>query len=182
LTIACIIAPPPDLPKATGRRPVIMHDSVVPPADEILATIPSEFLVPVELDDPSQPFEYDVFIDYDPVTQTGLKIAPTRIDPSTIALDGGIFLVSFQLDPSSSELVSGFCHRIELLVAHAFNPGAPHTPDSRGGDSVTWLYNGGGAGAGCPPYDASALGDGGWMPQDENADGLLVTPESGGGP
>jgi hypothetical protein len=183
LIVACFTASPPTLLNPL-RRPTIVFASVVPAPDGILSQIPAGgFSVPVELGGPDQPFLFDVFIDFDPIVHTAPKIYPQEFLPTASTADGGVVVVTFDLDPASPDLDPAYCHRIEFLVAHGFNtnPPSPHTPDSIGGDSVSWLYSGAGGGNGCPLYDASALGDAGWLTDAAATDGLPVAPESGGG-
>jgi hypothetical protein len=179
---ACITAPPPDLPQPVAHRPTILHDAVVPPPDQILAQLPDEFVVPVELDDPNQGFTYDVFVDFDPIAFAGRgtppAISPTGVSPSQATVDGGIALVTFTLDPSLSGLGLPICHTIQFLVAHQFNATSPHTWDAVGGDLVQWFYNPVSGVAGCPAYDAGALQDGAFP--DAPFDGIPVVPEGGG--
>jgi hypothetical protein len=175
----CIVAPPPDLPELPVERPTILHEAVVPPADQILAELPSEFVVPVELVGPDQSFVWDVFVDYDPCVGASCEPTPPArfpqmVQPAPGTLDGGIAIVSFSLDPLDPSL----CHRIDFLVAHQFDPGSARTWDSVGGDIVTWIYNPGGQPNGCPIYDAGAFQDGAFPPNDS---GLPVVPESGTG-
>ena len=180
---ACITASPPSL-STTLRRPTIVFGSVVPAPDGIVSQIPhGGFSVPVELGGPNQPFFFDVFIDFDPIAHSAPKIYPQEVLPTASTAGGGVVVVAFDLDPASPDLDPAYCHRIEFLVAHGFNtnPPSPHTPDSIGGDSVSWLYSGAGGGDGCPLYDASALGDSGWPTDAAATDGLPVVPESGGG-
>jgi hypothetical protein len=172
VTGACITAPPPDLPPLPAHRPTILRGSVVPPPDTPLVQWPVDktFLVPVELYDPNQTFWYDVFVDYDPVNNTSPKVYPQPVVPNAATMDGGVFLVSFGLNAPDDP--GPLCHRIEVLVAHEFNKFSPHTPDSVGGDSVSWLYTAGGGPDGCPEYDAGAL-QGGAFP-DAATDGLPI--------
>jgi hypothetical protein len=169
------------------HRPTILHDSVSPPAGRILtaADIPDggvlTFLIPVELDDPTRQFSWELFIDYDPYTASA-PFQLGQVQPTASTVDAGTILVS---PPPVSfldgKLSTPYCHRIEFLVAYSFS--AFHTPDSLGGDIVTWLYNGAGGPDGCPlSYDASALGDSGWSMLDAPADQLPVVPESGSDP
>jgi hypothetical protein len=180
--VACIVAPPPDLAPQPVGRPTILHDSVSPPADQILteAQIPDAgtltFLVPVDLVDPSKTFSWEVFIDYDPYASTA-PVLYGQVQPTPGSVDGGITIVPFSLDFEQAPLDTTYCHRIEFLVAYNFS--AFHTPDSLGGDSLTWLYNGAGGVNGCPPFDASALGDSGVPLTDAGPDQGLVVPESG---
>jgi hypothetical protein len=185
---ACVTAPPPALPQLTTERPTILHEAVVPPTDQILSELPSEFIVPVELEDPDESFEWDVFVDYNPCAEpsnclqpTPPTIFPRLVPPSPGTLDGGVTLVSFSstyltgLDPS-------LCHRIDFLVAQEFDPGLAYTWDSTGGDIVTWFFNPGGNPNGCPVYDAGKFQDGAFPSVDEGVDGLPLVPESGTDP
>jgi hypothetical protein len=179
---ACLTAPPPDLSQQPVHRPTILHDAVQPPPDQILAAIPVEFLVPVELDDPNQSFQWDVFVDYDPEANPNPVFFPTLVQPTPGTVDGGIATVDFSLQHlAGSALDAARCHRIDFLVAHAFNNTSPHAWDSIGGDLVSWLYNPGGDPAGCPVYDAGSLQDGAFPAPDAPPDGLPVVPESGPG-
>jgi hypothetical protein len=177
---ACITAPPPDLPAQAAHPPRIQTESVQPPPGQILTALPpSGFVVPVVLEDPNQSFEWEVFVDYDPIAAPN-PIILQPVTPSPDTVDGGVALVDFGVAASQAD--SSRCHLIEFLVAHAFNPSTPHTWDSLGGDLVTWTYNPGGGPAGCPVYDAGSLQDGAFPPADAPSDGLPVVPESGGDP
>ena len=176
LSGACFTAVPPDLPQLPLQRPTILHSSVVPPDDAILTELPQfgEFLVPVQLNGPSESFEWRVFIDYDPVDNRSFAAE----GQGGGAEDGGVFFVSFTLSPT--DLDPTLCHTIQFLVGHSFDPRGPHTFDSVGGDIVSWIYNAGGGPNGCPEYDAGALQDGAFP--DAPSDGLPVLPtEAGGG-
>jgi hypothetical protein len=177
---SCVTAPPPDLPAVPVHRPTILHDSVVPRADVPITTWPADnmFTVPVEVDDPSQPFQWDLFIDYNPVGNNGAPSAPTYFPETGHPSDGGVSIVCFPLPPPTGTVTCP--HRIELLVARSFNSSFPHLPDKIGGDSVTWTYVPGGGPNGCPEYDAGALQDGAFF--DGSLDGLPVGPGSGGDP
>jgi hypothetical protein len=173
---ACLASPPPDLPKVPPHRPTVLHDAVVPPSDQILTQLPADntFIVPVVLEDPNEFFEWDVFVNYED-NSTGPTIIPQPQNGSPATADGGVVPVSFQLlernflDPAA-------CNRIEFIVAHQFNQSSEHTPDSTGGDIVTWLYSAGGPSACIPTYDA---GDGAFF--EAAPDGLPVAPQDGGG-
>ena len=183
---ACIVAPPPDLPAQTANRPTILHDAVVPPTDGILtaAQLPENgaltFLVPVVLDDPSQAFAWEVFVDYDAYTNSRPALSPEKVEPTPGTLDGGAVVVAFSLNFNDGNLAAPYCHRIEFIVADSFS--AFHVPDSIGGDSVVWLYNGAGGTTGCPPYDASAFVEGGLPASDAPSERLPIVPESGSDP
>ncbi|MDP9035163.1 MAG: hypothetical protein M3O50_10170 [Myxococcota bacterium] len=171
----CVTAPPPDLPKPRQHRPTILHASVVPPPDEVLIQWPADntFLVPVELEDNSSVFYYDAFLDYDPYTNSKPVLLGVAV-PGLTTYDGGVTVVPFSMTPPDSLL----CHRIEFLVAHQFNTNSEHTPDSIGGDIVSWLYNPGGGPNGCPVYDAGSLQDGAFL--DSTQSSLPVVPDSAG--
>lgn len=177
---ACITAPPPDLPTPPPHRPTILHESVVPPTDQILARLPTAgFVVPVQLEDPNQSFEWEVFVDYDPVQSPNPAIF-TPVLPTPDTVDGGIYTVDFPPPIVPQPPDPGRCHRIDFLVAHHFDSASPHTWDSVGGDIVTWLYNPGGSPGGCPVYDAGSLQDGAFPAPDAPPDTLPIVPESGG--
>jgi hypothetical protein len=178
--VACLTVAPPALPEQGPVRPTILHDAVVPTAGVPLAEWPvdNQFFVPVEVDAPDESFFYDVFIDYDPTTNSGNVIPPTPQPPSPATADGGITVVSFMLDTPDPR----FCHTIEFLVAHSFNQKSAHTPDSLGGDIVTWFYTAGGGPNGCPAYDAGAFQSGAFPPDaDTDFDGGAA-PEPSSGP
>jgi hypothetical protein len=186
--VACIVAPPPDLPPEPLRRPIILRDSVVPPADQILtaAQLPDggemTFLIPVQVDDPTKPFLWELFVDYvyDPNTPM-LPVSVGQFQPTVSTLDAGTVIVAISVPFQDGRLSAPYCHRIEFMVAYKFDE--YHTPNSIGGDSVTWLYNGAGGPDGCPlSYDAGPLGEGGWSVADAPADHLPVVPESGSDP
>ena len=177
LASACITTPPPDLPTVPQPPPSILHASVVPPADEILTTWPAMFYVPVEVYDPSVPFSWEPFVDFDPTTGSGGSTIP-HIVPAPVLVDAGVYVVSFGLDPPDA----ASCHTVELEVASGFDTefgSASHTPNSLGGDSITWFYNPGGGPNGCPTYDAGDVQDGAFPGSSE---GLGVTPAPGAEP
>jgi hypothetical protein len=176
MAAACIVAPPPELPPARAHRPTILHTSVSPPADLPLTVWPSEFSVPVELDDPNQAFYWDVFVDYDgtsPFPITGETQQPVTASPA--ALDGGVMSVTFSLDPISFGIDETRCHRIEMFVAHGFAIANPRqqafrTFDYVGGDSVVWFFT---PPDGCFGNDA---GDAAFVPNDAPSESLPVPP------
>lgn len=174
---ACLTSPPGDLPTLPLHRPTILHDAVQPPTDQVLTELPIEFVVPVVLEDPNEFFEWDVFVNY-PDNGTEPQIGPNFQPPTPGTLDGGVFLQTF--GPLSQDKIPDptACNRIEFIVAHQFNQASPHTPDSTGGDIVTWLYSTGGAAACVASYDA---GDGAFPDTGSTTDGPPIVPEGGGG-
>jgi hypothetical protein len=186
---ACFVAPPPDLPNQPSGRPTILLDSVVPPADQILtsAQIPQDgmfpFVVPIEVEDPTLPFQWRVFVDYDPYAATNQAIMGV-VQPTPGTVDAGVTLVQFPLPFGSGTLSTPYCHRIAFYVAYSFAFLTGNTP-SPGvvADSVSWLYNGTGGPSSCPQsFDASAFGEGGLTIPDAAPDQLPVAPESGSDP
>jgi hypothetical protein len=164
LLAGCFVASPPALSQWPARRPTIVHDSVVPSSDQILKQLPvdSTLLVPVEIDNPNESVEYELFIDYQASDATSL-VAKGQSLPTTSPGGGATLVIGFSLatNVARARLSTPYCHRIEAMVAHRFS--AVHAPDIVGGDSVTWLYNGTGNAQACPAADAGPLdgGDGG---------------------
>jgi hypothetical protein len=185
LATACITAPPPQLPEEVEHRPTILHESVVPPTDQILPDLPTEFEVPVLLEDPNETFQWDVFVDYNgcanlsncqptpPLQPPGV----TTVTPTPGTLDGGVVMVNFSVP---SDLDPSRCHTIDFVVAQQFEAVFPHTPNPIGGDIATWIYDPGGA-IPCSllVYDAGSVQDGAFPPADAPAEALPVVPESG---
>jgi len=155
LLAGCFVAPSPALSQWPARRPTIVHDSVVPSTNRILTQLPvdSTLLVPVELDDPNESVEYELFVDYYASDPTSL-VANGQTLPNVSASRGAILVIGLSLDTNAARarLSTPDCHRIEAMVAHGFT--AVHAPDGVGGDSVTWLYDGAGNAEACPVADA----------------------------
>ena len=160
---ACLIVDPPaELLRPPPHRPTIVRDSVFPPTTRVLSELPSVFLVPVDLIEQSEGFEWNVF--------TGNEFRTGgEVPADSIATDGGPSIVPFSLDP----ITDNKCHTIEFLVAIRFNAQAPRVPNPPGGDSVAWFYNPSGDLDGCPVFDAGIL-DGSFpsdgSPVDESSD------------
>jgi len=161
LMTGCFVAPPPALSQWPARRPTILHDSVVPSTNQILAQLPvdSVLLVPVEIDDPNESFKYRLFIDYQEADQTSL-VAEGQSLPTASAGSGASVVLALSLDTNvaAARLSTPYCHRIEAMVGHGFS--AFHALDTVGGDSVTWLYDGAGNAEACPTADAGPEVDG----------------------
>jgi len=184
----CIIAEPiAELPKSTSFRPTIVRGSVVPTAAGVLISFPRQFLVPVELVDPSVDFEWRMFIDYDEKTGAG-KVASgsSSYDPATDR--GGIRVIAAS-PAQPSDLLR--CHVIEFIVARAFGDDTGTTGDQRqahsptstsgGGDSVTWLYSPNGDWSGCPMTDAGVSIEGtADASADSSVDGATDAASDGG--
>lgn len=155
---ACIIAESAtDLPQLPPMRPNVVRSSVVPPASAVLGRWPSKFIVPVELVDPREPFEYSWFVDYDPVTGGGFINATTSSFEEGSTTQGRIRTLDIPIaDPKDNR-----CHVVEVIVALRFvsrtDPRLAHTPDEPGGDSVTWFVSPSGDLSGCPLLDAGLI-------------------------
>jgi hypothetical protein len=166
---SCVTLPPPDLGASTPHPPIIEHGGVLPLDDEPLTAWPSWLYIPVELLDPDESFEYAVFIDYqyDPSVASAPDLGPVLVRPPPTLLNGGTYLLDFEPPPAP---LDGLCHQLEVVVAHSF--ASVHTPDSIGGDSVSWSYGPNG----CP----TVWEQDGAFPADAPFDGLQLVPDSGG--
>ncbi|HXX67456.1 MAG TPA: hypothetical protein VEK07_09760 [Polyangiaceae bacterium] len=179
LASGCLTTAPPAVSTPPLPRPTILQDSVVPPPDQLLVELPSEFAVPVQLQDPSETFRYDVFVDYP--TNPSPVIFPVTVTPSG-AEDAGIVPVSFTPDEMNPPPDPTTCHTIQFLVVQDFaqveaGPILYHVPNLVGGDSVTWFYAPGGGIDGCPVYDAGIFEDGA-TPPDGEADAPSAADDS----
>jgi hypothetical protein len=153
---SCVLASPSgDLPTLPTSRPTIVHPSVVPSTSGVLARFPATFLVPVELVDPSAPFAYATFVDYNPDTGEAAYVdGPVVSAYQASNTHERTRLLEIAIPPP---LDLGRCHVIEVVVAltlRAFDSKTKHTPDEPGGDLVTWFYNPSGDVGGCPSLDA----------------------------
>ena len=146
---ACILADPPaGLPPTTIQAPHIDREGVVPPVTQVLEAWPKEFDIPLDAYDPDASVYWQAFYDYS-VTQAP-PVSRGVLDPSPTA-DGGTRSIRTELQAPAD---IHDCHIIEILVAHAFVD--THTPDSYGGDSVSWIYAPNGSLDLCPVFDASS--------------------------
>jgi hypothetical protein len=157
--LACVLAEPVgDLPRAAQQRPTIVRASVVPSSSTVLGTFPDKFVVPVELSDPTLTFQWAAFIDFDPITDTGLQLYADSVFESA-SLQGRTRVIEIPI-PAPPDLDR--CHVIEVVVAlqleSTTRPREAHTPriGGPGGDSVTWFYSPGGDLAGCPALSVDA--------------------------
>jgi hypothetical protein len=172
--VACFSAPPADLPTQPIEPPVILSSSVEPPAGQVLTELPSggEFEVPVRVS-AGESFQWEVFVDYDAKQDPNYSNPRTAGSvPADSATDGGVTVVPFFL--SGGDFEPWQCpHQIEFFVAYQFNLPSSPTPESYGGDSISWVYDP----IGCLNYDDA--GDGSFPPADAEPDSLPVAPESG---
>jgi hypothetical protein len=155
LLASCILGEPTgDLPKRPASRPTILRDRLIPSATNVVGTWPPNFIVPVELADPTASFEWAAFVDFNPRTDEGLQLAGvSTFEQSNVTSAERDLEIPI---PVPTDL--GRCHVIEVVVALALesldNPSTAHTPRPPGGDSITWFYSGSGDLAGCPVLDA----------------------------
>jgi hypothetical protein len=170
---ACLTAPPADVGTSTNERPLILHTSVQPPEGLLNGWPPGNVcLVPVQLPDPNASCRWRLF-DTDIESQDGPRYKG-EFPCLTSVLDGGVVVEDVNLGAQPTD---GHCHVFTFIVAHDFSPGQLQTPDSIGGDSLSWEYEP--AGALCNFYDAGAFQDGSFPTVDAGKDGLPITPESG---
>ena len=173
---ACITAPPPDLPVLPARGPRILDDSTKPPPSAYLTALPADgqFLVPVEVSDPTQPIVGRVFVDFYPGIDNMHSATPYEQSFSTPpSVDGGLTIISFSLSPTDL-IAPTACHLIQFYVADSFNGTGPIAADNLGADGVSWFYTPNGPN-GCFEYDA---GDG--AAEDAGMDVLPLTPDGVG--
>ncbi len=151
-----VVEPPGDLPTTPVRRPTIRRSEASPVASFVLGAWPESFVVPVELVDASQTFQWRVFVDYDPEDRRVEPAVFGASAPNLADRNGNIRLVRATV-PAPTD--NGRCHVIEFLVAARFlgdlEGRTAHTPAAPGGDSIVWFYSPGGDLAGCPVYSAA---------------------------
>ncbi len=176
---SCLIAESPsDFPNQPTQRPTIVQSRVVPSAGQVLGSFPTAqggFIVPIKLLDPTQIFEWRVFLDFDANslnTESQAK-AGGRSEPGGEDVDAtdklnGIRRIKFSLDPPDDTL----CHVIEFIVTSGtFTSGARavRNVDPLQSDQITWFYSPGGDLAGCPVQNAAAPPYDGSTPTSEEA-------------
>ena len=161
-----LIDAPPDLPTSPVRRPTIIRTQVVPSALTPIGVLPpnGEFIVPVEIADPTQSAAWIAFIDYG---QPADLIANGTLEGSSSAAD--IQTVTFDVPPQ--RIQGGQCHTIMFLVAlsTAFSSGDPHDVDPNLSDTVVWYFAPGGNAGACTTYDGGG-NDGAFPNVDANLD------------
>jgi len=144
---ACILADPlPEQRSLPTRRPSIVHASVSPAESQPLMDLHDTFIVPLQLYNPTIPFEWRVFVDYDPLQKNAYEIHGSGGGTSSTA--------DYQIIPFSigEEKYGDRCHTFEFLVAFSFI--ANHTADAAGADSISWFYVPNGDFSKCTSYDA----------------------------
>jgi hypothetical protein len=157
---ACVLVEPPaELPPLVKHRPLILHQLVSPPTTQILEDWPRFGLkldIPVEMLDPGASFDYQAFVDYDPISDrvsSLVKFGTIEPDPAS-EVNGAR---SLQVTLLTQNVDTTGCHVIEVIVANQFTEN--HTPDVYGSDSVTWFYAPTGSLNDCPTYDAGVTRD-----------------------
>jgi len=178
LPAGCLTAYPPDLP-AVEHRPTILPDES-PEVDVPMVVWPSVFIANVDVD-PGQVFSWAAFYDYDP----GNPTYPFDRNSVSAPSGGGPANISFSHLPPTD----GLCHRIDLVVADAFDQSGAPSPtsfrspapsdgggDVLGGDVATWWYTGGLVFGNCSPF-GGALPDGGFPFPDAPSDSPPPVPE-----
>jgi hypothetical protein len=115
--IACLTAPPPDVPQTSDVAPGIWRQSVVPPIDVPMADWPTEFIVPIQTGNSGR-CQYDVFEDFDPATGSGLAYGP--LSCAGLAEDGGVATLSVPLTRPESDVPCPMV--VQFLVAEELDP------------------------------------------------------------
>lgn len=176
---ACIIAPPPELPKGPERPPRILRSSARPAPDAPMIQWPQEFVVSVDPenpDNPSAPPSYYVYVDpNDPDPMRGpLNLPGQGQSPN----DAGLSLIEFTINPQDPNrpIDTSSCHHIELVVARSFTN---FLADPPGPDILIWTY--GGPNAPYAPYGCAWSPLDGQAPPSDAADGPFIPPSDGGG-
>lgn len=168
LAASCLIAEAPaELPRLPQGRPVVV--STDPPAGIVVGSLPQEFVVVVELIDPSQTFAWAAFLDYRyDQREQGLQVErwekQTGGTSSPESGGGNVRTITFSFGPLPD---AARCHSIRFVAAFDmanFRVGVPAA--GSGSDSVTWLYNPNGEFGGCPSFDAGGIADGSFPPLD----------------
>lgn len=142
---ACLLADPgPTLPRPQDYPPFIETANVQPGEGVIVTTLPLNFSVPIIQVDTTKTYQWEVFIDYDPIM--GSVVARSGSGTSDDKA------IPFQLVPG--DVTGEGCHTIQFIVAYGFGTEGTglHTPVAPGGNSVTWFYSPGGDLAGCPAF------------------------------
>jgi hypothetical protein len=144
---ACILADPvPDQPAPAGERPAIVGERVSPSIAVPLRELPVEFQVPIELGDPRAAYQWNLFIDFDPVLGGVI---------GGLENSSNLQLVSFAVENAA---LKDQCHRIEFIVARIDLGITGRFEGQRGrdpatSDSITWQYAPVNGSPLCSPYD-----------------------------
>jgi hypothetical protein len=149
---ACVLADPPaGLPTAPIEPPIIEREYVVPP-ELLLQKLPTEFIVPVEVDPRKSSILSDLIIDGTVAAKSQQLIltdggAIVQVDdvPAAVANAGRN---QGNLTPGES---AAECHTLTISIAYS---------DLSASDSITWLYSPTGGFTGCPVFDAGPQGAG----------------------
>lgn len=158
---ACLTDPPPDLP-LQSEPPIIQQASLLP-SGGLITSLPSEFVVPIQIADPSAPCQWSVFDEAD-------EYFPCQ-QCDTTGFAAGVAQIHFAL---GADFDPTLCHTIKFTIASSFSPNDPTCRS--GSDVAIWTY----VPPSCVTYDAGALGDGAF-PEASN-DALPIVPDSGDEP
>ncbi len=153
--VACsLVDPVPEDRTLPSRPPSIVTESVAPTLAQPLLQFPSQFVVPVQLYNPTVTFYWGVFVDYDPSfdnPSTNNTLAQSGQGAGT-PNSNDLQVVSFSLP----DVYATGCHRIDFLAT--LDVTRSHT--TSGANVVTWFYTPGGNVGACFLYDAGPF-DGG---------------------
>jgi hypothetical protein len=175
---ACITTPPPDLPDPRLVQPSVLSDTVPPTGQLLQWPTDGSFTVFVdEKDNPAQPFQWAVFVDYDDNYASNSNPSFTLLGsgPSAPDNDGGTNRVEFTL-PTAPSTPFPCPHRIDFVVVNQFAMNSDRVPNSVGGDTVSWFYYPDGVAACAAAYDA---GNGAFP--EASFDRLPIPPPEAGG-
>ena len=152
LSEACVLVDPaPSLPVVATEPPAILDGFVTPPEGPVLTAWPSEFVLPVQVLDPSKALVWEAFEDYESLDP---HLAPVAASMNGQLGDGGAVVTL--VIPQIPQPIGPGCHSLKIVVAYEFLDNAPSLA---GSDVAAWTYAGN-AGAGqCLGYDAGALND-----------------------
>jgi hypothetical protein len=161
---ACLTDPPPDLP-LQSQSPTIEHPALRPPEGTI-TSLPTRFVVPIQIADPSLPCLWSVYDEY--TTYFPCKTCDTTW------FDAGVVTIDFSLAGQSFDTTR--CDTLRFTVGSSFS--AADQQCHSGNDVATWDYRP--ANGSCVTYDAGALEDGAFP--EASTDALPIVPDSAGDP
>jgi hypothetical protein len=149
--VSCVlIDAPADLTLPATRRPTILRSQVSPSASIPLGELPSIFVVPLEIPDPSQTVTWAAYADPSLTSgEIGAGIDGLSIPGSNDAPN--ITTVNFTVSPSS--LNSNTCHTIHFVVTLGTSV-TNLDPDLS--DSIDWFIAPFGNLGGCTTYDGGS--------------------------
>ena len=181
LSGACVLADPPaSLPVVAEHAPIIDTASAVPltsaGGQPFLTTWPSQFVIPVEVLDPTQTLYYQAFYDYTPLTMTPQLLDFLGGGDAGSPSGGDLVLARIVLKQPLSSTVG--CHVVEIVMGFGPRFSTPHTPPAGTGSTISWLYIPSGNPSSCIP-DAGFFLDGSLPAAPDAADAKGDAPDSG---